>query len=86
MKVSWTRAAATQFTVYMAMGNVGYALGAKLNGWVELTGYSPSLADLYVLGGLLPIIPLLLLVGLDPDGVVTRRQAEQPPPVPASTG
>jgi len=86
MKVSWTRAAATQFTVYMAMGNVGYALGAKLNGWVELTGYSPSLAELYVVGGLLPIIPLLLLVGLDPDGVVARKQAEQLPRAPALSG
>jgi len=86
MRVSWTRAAATQFTVYMAMGNVGYALGAKLNGWVELTGYSPDLADLYVIGGLLPIIPLLLLLGLDPDGVVARKQAEQRPRAPALTG
>jgi len=77
MRVSWTRAAATQFTLYMAMGNVAYATGAKLNTWLELTGWSVSFADLYVLGGLLPIIPLLLLSRLDPDGVVARRRAEE---------
>lgn len=77
MKVSWTRAAATQFTAYMSLGNVGYAFGAKLNTWVDLTGLPLDIADLYVLGGLLPIIPLLLLSGLDPDGVVARKHAEQ---------
>jgi len=77
MKVSWTRAAATQFTAYMAMGNVGYAVGAKLNGWLDLPGLSLSLADFYVIGGLLPIIPLLLLSGLDPDGIAMRKRAEQ---------
>jgi PAT family beta-lactamase induction signal transducer AmpG len=77
MKVSWTRAAATQFTAYMSLGNLGYAFGAKLNTWVDLTGLPLDIADLYVLGGLLPVIPLLLLGGLDPDGVVARKRAEQ---------
>jgi MFS transporter, PAT family, beta-lactamase induction signal transducer AmpG len=78
MKVSWTRAAATQFTLYMAMGNVGYALGAKLNAWVGLTGLSLSLADFYILGGLLALVPLVWLRGLDPDGVLARKHAEEP--------
>jgi PAT family beta-lactamase induction signal transducer AmpG len=77
MRVSWTRAAATQFTLYMAMGNVAYALGAKLNAWVELTGLSAGYAEFFVLGGLLTIIPQLLLTGLDPDGVVARKRAEE---------
>lgn len=77
MRVSWTRAAATQFTLYMAMGNVAYAIGAKLNAWVELTGWSPGFAGLYVFGGLLVIMPLVLLTGLDPDGVVARKRAEE---------
>lgn len=31
MKISWTRAAATQFTLYMTMCNIGDACGARLN-------------------------------------------------------
>ena len=38
MKVSWTRAAATQFTLYMALSNLGYAVGAKLNAWPAAAG------------------------------------------------
>ena len=30
MKISWTAAAATQFTVYMAVSNLGYAAGPML--------------------------------------------------------
>jgi hypothetical protein len=61
----------------MAMGNVAYATGAKLNTWLELTGWSVGFAELYVLGGLLPVVPLLLLSRLDPDGVVARKRAEE---------
>ncbi|MCU0976371.1 MAG: MFS transporter [Steroidobacteraceae bacterium] len=77
MRVSWTRAAATQFTVYMSMGNVGYALGAKLNGWLELTGASLVTTDYFIVAGLLPILPLLLLFGLDPDSVVKRKLEDE---------
>jgi PAT family beta-lactamase induction signal transducer AmpG len=77
MKVSWTRAAATQFTLYMAMANVGYAVGAKFNKWFEVLGFDLSLADFYLIGGLLPLLPALLLTGLDPDSVEARKRAEQ---------
>jgi PAT family beta-lactamase induction signal transducer AmpG len=77
MKVSWTRAAATQFTLYMTMGNVGYAIGAKLNAWLELTGLPLSIADFYLIAGLLPIFPVLLLIGLNPDGIEERKLREQ---------
>jgi hypothetical protein len=83
MKVSWTRAAATQFTVYMAMGNVGYAIGAKLNAWLPQAGFTPTLTDFYLVAGFLPVVPLLLLIGLDPDGVVARKLAEQRRAAPA---
>jgi hypothetical protein len=86
MKVSWTRDAATQFTVYMAMGNVGYAIGAKLNAWLPQVGFTPTLTDFYLVAGFLPIVPLLLLIGLDPDGVVTRKLTEQRRAAPALTG
>ena len=71
-----TSTAATQFTLYMATANLGYALGAKLITWFGLAGLDLSLADFYMLAGLSPLIPLVLLVGLDPDGVEERRLAE----------
>ncbi len=74
MKVSWTRAAATQFTLYMAMSNLGYALGAKLITWLELSGFNLSLVA-FTCWPSVPLIPLL--VGLDPDGVEERRLAER---------
>jgi PAT family beta-lactamase induction signal transducer AmpG len=77
MRVSWTRAAATQFTVCMSMSNVGYAIGAKLNAWLPQAGFTPTLTDFYLVAGCLPLIPLVLLIGLDPDGVVARKRAEQ---------
>lgn len=77
MKVSWTTAAATQFTIYMAMGNLGFALGAKLLTWLDLAGYDLALDQLYLLGGALPLLALLLLIGLDPDGVERRKIAER---------
>ncbi len=77
MKVSWTTAAATQFTMYMAMGNLGFALGAKLLTWLDLAGYDLRLDQLYLLGGLLPLVALVLLIGLDPDGVERRKIAER---------
>ena len=83
MRVSWTRAAATQFTVYMSMSNVGYAIGAKLNAWLPQAGFTPTLTDFYLVAGCLPLIPLVLLIGLDPDGVVARKLAEQPRAAPA---
>ena len=77
MKVSWTRAAATQFTLYMTMSNVGYAIGAKLNAWLELTGLELGIADFYLIAGLLPLLPILLLIGLDPDGIEKRKLSER---------
>ena len=76
MKVCWTKAAATQFTLYMAMANVGYAVGAKLNAWIELAGFSPTMADFYLVAGAFALLPLVFLTGLDPDGVEARRRAE----------
>ncbi len=77
MKVSWTAAAASQFTLYMALGNLGYYVGAKLIGWLDLAGYALDAVDFYVLGGLFPLLALMLLIGLDPDGVEQRKLAER---------
>jgi PAT family beta-lactamase induction signal transducer AmpG len=76
MKVSWTRAAATQFTLYMALSNLGYAVGAKLNAWPAAAGLTLDLADYYLVAAAVPLIALVFLVGLDPDEVEARRHRE----------
>ena len=42
MKCCWTAAAATQFTLYMALNNIGYTLGTKLP-TTEITPSAPTL-------------------------------------------
>jgi PAT family beta-lactamase induction signal transducer AmpG len=71
MKISWTAAAATQFTLYMAISNLGYAAGPMLTR-LELDDPASYLAAAVV--ALLPI-PFLFL--LRPDAVEARRIAEQ---------
>jgi PAT family beta-lactamase induction signal transducer AmpG len=67
MKVSWTTAAASQFTLYMAMNNLSYWFGASLVTWLEGASFPSSLADYYLLGGLLPLITLFLLFSFSPE-------------------
>lgn len=74
MKVSWTTAAATQFTLYMALLNLGYAAGARLNGWLAALGAEPSLADAYLVAGCLPLLPLALLWWVRADAVHGGRR------------
>jgi PAT family beta-lactamase induction signal transducer AmpG len=77
MKVSWTKAAATQFTLYMALGNVGYAVGAKLNTWlVVVFGATPSYEQFFLVSAILPLLPIVLLTGMNPDRIARQRRAE----------
>ncbi|MFN0059877.1 MAG: MFS transporter [Planctomycetota bacterium] len=79
MNISWTRAAATQFTLYMAMNNLGHATGAwlnRLNNWSLLNDVQFAHSDFYVLAGFLAIVPLTVLVFLRPETIVARRMAE----------
>jgi len=66
MKFCWTPAAATQFTLYMALNNIGYSIGAKLNSWLPAWGLSLSYEQFYLLGGVLPAVALLILLTIDP--------------------
>jgi PAT family beta-lactamase induction signal transducer AmpG len=77
MKVSWTTAAATQFTLYMALSNLGYAAGAKILTVIDLMELRLATADYYLFAACLYAVPLLLLIGLDPDGVERRKIAER---------
>ncbi|MGB5165978.1 MAG: MFS transporter [Woeseiaceae bacterium] len=76
VKVSWTTAAATQYTLYMAISNVGYALGAKSNKWLGQFGYEPSIEHFFIFAGVVLVLPMLLLFGLDPNAVAAKRRAE----------
>ena len=61
MKSCWTASAATQFTLYMALTNIGYTLGTKLNSWLPALGFSLDYPAYYVLAGLLPLLAMLFL-------------------------
>jgi len=76
IKVSWTTAAASQFTLYMAMNNLGYWFGATLITATEGASFPASLADYYLLGGLLPLIPLLLLFTFNPQQEVRAQESK----------
>jgi len=70
MKISWTTAAATQFTLYMTILNIGNAIGPLL------TRFGLDYRQSFLLCAGLAIMPLALLPLLDPDRVVRRRQSE----------
>ena len=67
MKLSWTAAAATQFTIFMTLVNLGFALG------LYLTRLEWSDAGSYMLCGVLSLLPLAVLPLLDPDAIARRR-------------
>jgi PAT family beta-lactamase induction signal transducer AmpG len=67
MKCCWTAAAATQFTLYMALNNIGYTLGTKLNAWLPAWGVVLDHQQYYLLGGLFPILVFSLLLTIRPD-------------------
>lgn len=82
MKISWTSAAATQFTLYMAINNMGHAVGAqlnKLNSWIDPEVATLSDSGFYLLAGCLALVPLAILPLLDPDSVERRSQATSAP-------
>ena len=75
MRISWTHAAATMFTSCMALLNVGDTIGKGL-----LASYLRDSYDYptcFYLVGLTSIIPLALLLWMNPRDVERARQAEQ---------
>ena len=71
MKISWTGAAATQFTVFMTLLNLGTAAGPFLTRLHLGDGGS------YILCGAIAFLPVLVLPLLRPDEVEARKRAEQ---------
>ncbi|MDA1013016.1 MAG: MFS transporter [Planctomycetota bacterium] len=67
MQLSWTKASATMFTVYMTMSNVGHVIGNKLVGYLQNVSVIPGV-DLVPEGE--PIPQELLNV---PTSLITER-------------
>ena len=58
MQISWTRAAATMFTSYMAMANLSTTMGARLVGYLDVLPYD----SVFILVGILSLLPLGLII------------------------
>lgn len=70
MKLSWTSAAATQYTLYMTVANLGFALGPTF------TRLELAQASTLGLASALALAPLFVLPLVDP-GSVSRRRVER---------
>ncbi len=72
MKISWTKAAATMFTVYMTLSNAGHVAGNLIAGWLR-EDYSFSYEALFWVAGLVTIAPLIALTVVNPAAVDAKR-------------
>ena len=89
MKISWTAAAACQFTLYMAMSNVGFVLGSglnRLNSWIRiwtdagfssLGGVELATHHFYYVAAVLALIPLVFMPLVKPADVERRKKKER---------
>ena len=78
MNVSWTKAAATMFTIYMTLSNVGHVAGNNMAGWLrdsEQLGLSYEAS--FVVAGLVTIVPLALVAFINPATVAARAAADR---------
>ena len=76
MKISWTRAAATVFTIYMTVSNVGHVIGNKLVGPLR-ERFEFSYEHTFFLAGAVTLIPLLLLTAVNPVRVDEMRKLQK---------
>ena len=74
MRISWTRAAATMFTSYMALLNVGDTIGKGLLASRLKASY--DYPTCFILVGVISIIPLALLIWMDPQDVERAKQED----------
>lgn len=61
MRISWTKAAATMFTIYLTVSNIGHVLGNWFVGSLR-DGWAFSYEQTFWTAGIVMILPLLLLV------------------------
>lgn len=76
MKISWTRASATMFTIYMTVSNLGHAVGNAALGPLTDT-LKLSYQQVFWSAGIVTLLPLLLLPLINPDEVDAARRKEK---------
>ena len=72
MRIAWTKAAATVFTVYMTVASVGYVLGNKWVGTLR-EEWGLSYEQTFWVAALAMWLPLLLLPFVNPERVDKLR-------------
>jgi len=72
MRISWTRASASMFTIYMTLSNVGHVIGNSVVGPLR-DDYSFSYEQTFWFAGLAAVVPLIFLVAVRPEQVDERR-------------
>lgn len=77
MRISWTKAAATMFTIYMTLSNVGHVVGNWSIKWLREEGNELlSYEQTFLVAALVTWLPLLLLPFVRPDRVDEMRNLE----------
>ena len=76
MKVSWTRAAASMFTIYMTLYNLGHAAGNKVAGWL-LEECALSSQQVFWVAGVGTVAPVVLLPLVNTAQVDSARARER---------
>ena len=76
MRVSWTLASASMFTIYMTLSNVGHAVGNKIVGPLR-EDYMLTYEQTFYVAGLAVVIPLLILLLINPEQVDQRKAMEK---------
>ena len=72
MRLSWTKAAATMFTIYLTTANIGHVAGNWMVGLLrEQLGFSYELT--FAFAGVAVILPLFLLPWVRPEDVDRAR-------------
>ena len=74
MRITWTRSAATIFTTYMTLSNVGHVIGNWMAGPVrEVFSFEHS----FLVAGVMIIVPILLLPLARPAQVDRARRLDE---------
>ncbi len=76
MRVSWTLASASMFTIYMTLSNVGHVIGNYFAGQLR-ENWLFSYQQTFCIAGLVTVVPLLLLLLIRPEEFDRRKAIEQ---------
>ena len=80
MRLAWTKSAATMFTIYMTVSNVGHVVGNWLVRLRDPTQLDLSYEVTFQIAGVLTLVPLLLLLVVKPEDVDRLKEAEKDEP------